>query len=276
MGLDVIDIKPRIGSEIKVDPEALIKGDFAAELRRLLIQRGVLVFRDLDITTDQQRAITASLGRLQQSAGEGLQKVTLDPEVSPEYSAFFPTTFFWHLDGHFKQTMPVFAGSLRPAILPAEGGDTEFLNACAAYEDLPEEEQSFLDTLQVVHSQDAALAAASPEAIEKRSAALSVPRAVQPLIWEHRSGRKSLMLGGSVSHVQGMHPADSFDLLIRLRAHMSQPAYVYSHAWRMNDLVLWDNTGTLHRARPFDPSADRLLNRFSLEGEEPIRAPTLE
>jgi alpha-ketoglutarate-dependent taurine dioxygenase len=43
-----------------------------------------------------------------------------------------------------------------------------------------------------------------------------------------------------------------------------QPQYVYTHEWRMNDLVLWDNTGTMHRARPFDPDSERLLTRFTL------------
>ena len=62
-------------------------------------------------------------------------------------------------------------------------------------------------------------------------------------------------------------------LLARLRAHMNRADYVYSHSWRMNDLVIWNNTGTLHRARPFDPTSGRLLHRFTLDGEEPIRAP---
>ena len=81
------------------------------------------------------------------------------------------------------------------------------------------------------------------------------------------------MLGNSVSYIEGMHPADSNDVLIRLRSHMMQPQYVYTHEWRMNDLVLWNNTGTMHRARPFDPNSGRLLTRFTLDGEEPICAP---
>lgn len=272
-------LTPAIGSLVKADPDALVRGAFADRLSAMLVERGVLVFRDLDITIEQQRAITATFGRLRTAGGEeggvgGLQKVTLDSRESPEYAAFFPTTFFWHLDGPYDQTMPCFAASLRPARLPPEGGETEFLNAYAAYEDLPEADRALLDGLCVVHSAEASMSAANPDAPETEAARWrAIPRATQPLVWEHASGRKSLMLGGSVSHVEGMHPADSFDLLARLRCHMAQPRYVYTHVWRMGDLVLWDNSGTLHRVRPFDPGSGRLLNRFTVEGVEAIQGP---
>jgi alpha-ketoglutarate-dependent taurine dioxygenase len=113
-----------------------------------------------------------------------------------------------------------------------------------------------------------------PEATEQDIANwLTTPPAIQPLVWAHQSGRKSLMLGNSVSHIVGMHPADSDDVLRRLRSHMTQAQYIYTHEWRMNDLIVWHNIGTMHRARPFDPRSGRLLNRFSLDGEEAIRAP---
>ena len=73
-GLTFTDLKPKIGSAVKADPQALTSGAFAAELRARLIDRGVLVFRDLDITLDQQRAITATLGRLRIGAGGGLRR----------------------------------------------------------------------------------------------------------------------------------------------------------------------------------------------------------
>jgi alpha-ketoglutarate-dependent taurine dioxygenase len=275
MDLETANLKPLIGSVVRGDPDALAAGTYAAELRTLLVARGVLVFRDLDITLEQQRAITANFGRLRiAGSGDGLQKVTLDPEESPEYSKYFSTTFFWHTDGHFNQTVPGFAASLRPARLPPNGGDTEFLNTYAAYDGLSEEDRRLVDGLRVVHTQLAANAAAMPSSDAPAAAAwLERPGAVQPLVWRHLDGRKSLLLGTSVSHVEGMHPADSYDLLLRLRHHMSQPQYVYSHAWRMNDLLVWDNTGTMHRVRPFDPDSGRLLTRFTVEGEEPIRAP---
>lgn len=276
MSIEVVDLKPKIGSEVNVGLDDLISGVYAKQLRALLVARGVLVIRDLDITLDQQREITATLGRLHIPAnGDPLQKVTRDEKESAEYAAFFPATFFWHMDGHYHQTVPCFAASLRPARLPPDGGgQTEFLNTYAAYDGLTEDGKRLVDGLRVVHTRVATMSRVKPDATEEEAATWRrTPTANQPLVWQHASGRKSLMLGNSVSYIEGMHPADSNDVLIRLRSHVMSPEYVYTHEWRLNDLVLWDNTGTMHRARPFDPNSGRLLTRFTLEGEEPIRAP---
>src|SRR5262245_46867157 len=127
MGFERIDLKPKVGSEIKAAPQDLLSGAFAADLRALLIERGVLLFRDLAISLDEQQAITATLGTVRTSAKGALEKVTLDKEESAEYAAYFPATFFWHIDGHYTQTVPCFGASMRPAKLPPAGGETEFL-----------------------------------------------------------------------------------------------------------------------------------------------------
>ena len=101
---------------------------------------------------------------------------------------------------------------------------------------------------------------------------MSYPDRVHPLVWHHKSGRNSLALSTSCSHIVGMHPAESHDLLTRLFAHVTQDQYRYRHDWRPNDLLMWDNTGTMHRATPYDPKVGRLLHRFTLNGEEPIGA----
>ena len=274
-GLSKNDLTALIGTEVRADRASLMDGTLARELRALLIDRGVIVFRDLDITLDQQHAITATLGTIQSdNDGGGLQKVTIDERVSPEYAAYFANTLFWHMDGHHDQTVPCFGGSFRPMQLAAEGGETEFLNAYAAYEGLGEADRQMIDRLYVFHTATTSGLSANPAATDEQLAAWRRrPPARQPLVWQHESGRKSLMLGVAVSHVDGMHPADSYDLLCRLRCHMNNPRYVYRHSWRPNDLVIWNNTGTMHRARPFDPVSGRLLHRFTLVGEEPIRAP---
>lgn len=274
--LEALALKPQIGSEVRADVSALTSGAVAGELRSLLLDRGVLVFRDLDITLDQQREITGSIGRIRSnSQGGDLHKVSADKEEAPELAGYVETTFFWHIDGNIAQTVPCLGGSFRPVRLAADGGQTEFLNAYAAYEGLDAETQRLVDGLRVVHLQTASGLNATPDASDDELARWrSVPPATQPLVWEHQDGRKSLMLGLSISHVEGMHPADSYDLLVRLRAHAMRDEYVYTHHWRENDLVIWNNTGTFHRARPYSATSGRLLHRFTLEGEEPIRAPS--
>lgn len=268
--LEIRDVKPLIGSELQADVADLVTGTHAKQLRDLLVVRGVVVFRDLAITQDEQRAITATLGPIR----DELQKVTIDPEESPEYSAYFANTYFWHVDGYHGQTVPCFGGSFRPVRLASWGGETEFLNAYAAYEALDPADRALIDSLRVIHTTMTSGLAGTPDASDDQLAAWrSRVGAEQPLVWQHQDGRNSLMLGVAVSHVVGMHPSDSYDLLCRLRVHMNRPEFVYRHEWRENDLVIWNNTGTLHRARPFDPACGRLMHRFTIEGDEPIRAP---
>ena len=65
-----------------------------------------------------------------------------------------------------------------------------------------------------------------------------------------------------------MDTATSTELLVRLRDWATQPQFVYRHQWSVGDLVIWDNTGTMHRATPYDPDSGRLLQRTKLAGEE--------
>jgi len=89
-----------------------------------------------------------------------------------------------------------------------------------------------------------------------------------PLVWTHRSGRKSLVIGVTARHIVNMDFKKSAELLVRLRDWATQPNFVYRHVWSVGDLVIWDNTGTMHRATPYDPNSGRMLHRTKLEGEE--------
>ena len=112
---------------------------------------------------------------------------------------------------------------------------------------------------------------AIPEAtVEQFALWYSYPVRTHPLVWTHKSGRKSLVLSTSASHIVGMHPAESHALLHRLMSWATQPQYVYQHSWQMNDLLIWDNTGTMHRVLPYHMECGRRLHRFTLNGEEAV------
>jgi alpha-ketoglutarate-dependent taurine dioxygenase len=277
MALESIELKPLVGSELKIDKQALLSGALAEEIHALLVKRGVVIVRDMPLSDDEQRAFTRTLGDLRlgsvaKEGEEGLMTVTMDKAVNPEYAEFFPGTFFWHMDGTYDP-VPPFATVLTPRVLSHQGGETEFANTYAAYEDLPEDEKVYLGTLKVVHSMLSAMADAVPDApAEQVMKWCGYPSPAFPLVWNHKSGRKSLVLSTSGSHVVGMHPAESRELLDRLFAHATQDKYVYRHQWRMNDLLMWDNTGTMHRVRPYDADSGRRLHRFTLNGVEPIAA----
>jgi len=91
-----------------------------------------------------------------------------------------------------------------------------------------------------------------------------------PLVWTHQSGRQSLVLGCTARHIVDMDYRRSAELLVGLRDRATQPKFVYRHQWSVGDLVIWDNTGTMHRAMPYNPDSGRLLTRTKLAGEEPF------
>jgi len=277
MALHTHDLTPRIGTELRIDRDALLSGTAARAIRTLIVERGVVVIRGMELSDEQQRAFTQTLGKLRLGTvkveGEaGLMKVTHDKKENPVYAEFFAGTFFWHFDGPHEE-MPPFATVLTPRVLSPSGGRTEFANVYAAYEDLPAEERAFLDTLKVAHTMPAAMWPSYEDVTEAQLALWrSYPVRIQPLVWSHRSGRKSLVLATSAARILGMHLAESYYLLQRLMAWTTKPEYVYRHEWRMNDVLIWDNTGTMHRATPYDTASGRRLHRFTLDGEEPITA----
>jgi alpha-ketoglutarate-dependent taurine dioxygenase len=98
------------------------------------------------------------------------------------------------------------------------------------------------------------------------------PPKEQPLVWKHRSGRKSLALGVHACAIVGVSAGEGDRLLAELMRWATQPQYVYRHSWHLGDTVMWDNTGTMHRVTAFDEACGRRLHRTTLLGEEPLVA----
>lgn len=286
MTIEAKALTERIGSEILISREALLSGAHAGAIRALLQARGAVVMRGLDLNDAELRRVARSLGELRigsarrgadgatlKEGEEGVLKVSLDPEVNPDYARFLIGNHLWHMDGTYE-AVPPFATLFTPFRLSRTGGDTMFASTYAAYEDLPAAEQAFLDGLRVVHSMQAALFPAKRDCTPEEFAVWSsYPVRSHPLVWHHESGRKSLVLSTSGAYVEGMHPAESHDLLQLLMAHATQEKYIYRHQWRMGDLAIWDNTGTMHRVLPYDPESRREFHRCTLNGEEPVTAP---
>jgi alpha-ketoglutarate-dependent taurine dioxygenase len=77
------------------------------------------------------------------------------------------------------------------------------------------------------------------------------------------------VLGCTASHIEGLPIEESNLLLAKLLSWSTQPQFVYRHQWSPGDLLIWDNTGTMHRVQPYDP-AERLMHRTTLAGEEAL------
>lgn len=268
--LETRNIKPKIGTEILSGKEALLSGAHASQIRELLEQRGVLVFPKINFTDEEQLQFTKTLGNIgKERTGEEIFPISLDPNVSSGVE-YLKGSLYWHFDGTM-QPKPILASILSAKVLSPTGGNTEFANTYAAYDDLSDEEKAKAEGLRVVHSAWNTLFYYDPEpAQEKLKQFISVGEIELPLVWKHRSGRKSLVLGCTARHVVGMEHKESALLLNGLREWATSNPFHYSHSWSVGDTVMWDNTGTLHRATPYDPNCGRELHRTKLEGEEPI------
>ena len=165
MSFETVELSPRIGSQVKAPLEQLLDGSLARELRVLLEARGVLLFRGLDMSDEQQLQFGKTLGAPRHEHGTDITKVSSDKKTSPIFAEYTKGTYFFHFDDTYMQ-YPALASVLLARTIAPNGGQTEFANTYAIYEDLPEDEKRYLDTLQAVHSQETIQRKAFPDPTE--------------------------------------------------------------------------------------------------------------
>lgn len=238
---------------------------------------GVLVFRGQPLTEDQQVAFASSFGTLD----AGLKKLypgapsrfrheaTIDiSNVKPDgglHGASDRKTIsnfanqLWHSDSSFQRPAAKYS-MLHAVVVPSRGGQTEYADLRSAYDALPEDLKTEIESLHSVH-------AALHSRIwlgDKPSAAelAKMPPVQWPLVRTHAgSGRKVLWVGVHATHIVEKPIAEGRMLLAELLEHATQREFVYRHEWRVGDLVIWDNRATIHRGRRFDITQPRELRR---------------
>ncbi len=234
---------------------------------------GALIFRGLHLDDEAQVAFSRKLGTVEKlGRGENPEifLVTLNPDKNPA-AAYLKGTFDWHIDG-CTDDVPIMATMLSAHAVADSGGETEFASSYQAYDDLSDEEKARCESIRVVHTMEASQRLQnpnpSPEVLEMMR---QRPAKEHPLVWTHRSGRKSLVLGATADYVVGMDPEESRALLVDLLARATTTERVYRHEWQVGDVVVWDNRGVLHRALPYDPGSPRDMHRTTFAGNEPIQ-----
>jgi alpha-ketoglutarate-dependent taurine dioxygenase len=238
-----------------------------------LEENGALVFRGLHLDDEAQIGFSRRLGKIE-LLGKGehpeIFRVTLDPSINPS-AKYLRGTFDWHIDG-CTDDIPIMATMLSAHAVAESGGATEFASAYQAYDDLSAEEQSHIETLRVEHTIEASQRLHNPNPSDQEVENWRRrPPKVHPLVWTHRSGRKSLVLGATTDNIVGMDREEGRALLDNLLARATTPDKVYRHEWEVGDLVIWDNRGVMHRATPYDPGSARDMHRTTFTGDEPIQ-----
>ena len=270
------ELSPAIGVEVAGATTVDFRTREAADrCRGLLARHGVVVYRQAHISDADLVGFSRMLGEVVVAQVGGhpdypeISPVTLDPTKS-KLAGLRKSTIFWHTDGLTDQ-VPQKATLLAARETADDGGDTEFANTYAAYAALPEDRQAELARLRVVHSVAASQLLLEPDPTPRERAAWDrAPAREHPLVWQRRDGRRSLLIGATAGEVVGMSAEAGRALLDELLAWSTQPQFVLRHRWQVGDLVVWDNTGMLHRAIPYEPTSRRLLHRTTLVGEEVV------
>jgi taurine dioxygenase len=238
------------------------------------VQYHVLCFRNQRLDPDQQIAFTTQFGTLERhmarNRGTGNPLVHIVSNLGPDGKPSGKVgSTGWHSDKSFRPE-PSLATILHAQVMPPAGGETCFASMIAAWEALPPARQRELDGLRVVHSWELSRArlglTATPEEIA------DAPPHVHPLVRViPETGRKALFMGEHAAYIEGRPIEHGRALLDELTAHAVQERFVYRHAWRLGDVLMWDNRCLLHRANPnFDAAQHpRVLHRTCLRGAAP-------
>jgi alpha-ketoglutarate-dependent taurine dioxygenase len=269
-----------VGAEVVgLDPDRLASDDQLGEaVLDALEDAGVLVFPGLNLDPQSQVAFCRRLGGVDHSSDghhpvAGIYPITLDKSKNSS-AGYLRATFDWHIDGctPIGDEYPQKATVLSAVQVAERGGETEFASTYGAYDELSDDEKERFASLRVVHSLEASQRRVSPDPSPEEVARWRArPTHEHPLVWTHRSGRRSLVLGASADYVAGMDLAEGRALLVDLLDRATGAGKVYSHNWSVGDTVIWDNRGVLHRAAPYDPSSRREMLRTTVLGDEPIQ-----
>ena len=157
----------------------------------------------------------------------------------------------WHTDSSFKR-LPAKASLLFARTVAPVGGHTEFADLRAAYDALPHAMKARLEGLVAEHSIMTSRAKTGYFEFDTEEYR-GLPPVPQVLVRTHAgSKRRTLYLASHAGRIYGMEDDEAQALLAELIDFATQRQFVYTHRWRVGDLVMWDNRCTMHRGRPFD------------------------
>jgi len=269
MAITICPVTPSFAAEIgDADLSRPLDAADVTAIKDAFAKYSVLIFPDQHLSQDQHLDFARYFGPLETTIAlfrkdaklrvpaEFADVSNLDPEdqvwgKDSRQRMFQLGNRLWHTDSSFKR-VPALASLLYARSIPPVGGHTEFADERAAYDALPEEMKHRLDSLVAEHSifNSRARLGFTSFSDEERAGLPPVP---QVLVRTHpESGRKSLYLASHAGRIFGMGEQEGRALIDQLVAHATQRQFVYTHRWRVHDLVIWDNRCTMHRGADFD------------------------
>lgn len=293
MGLRITPLHPHIGARAEgVDLRRPLAPALAAAIEAAMDKHAVLVFPGQDLSDEQHMAFGTSFGpvehtrftvdahrhRLSIPEMNDISNLDVDGRIlqaDDRRRMFNLGNRLWHSDSSFKAT-PAKYSLLYARSIPPEGGETEFADMRAAWDALPDRMKSRVKDLVCWHSLLYSRAQLGFHGFneEERRQFEPVP---QRLVRRHAgSGRLSLYLSAHIGRIEGWDVPEAMMLVRDLVEHATQREFVYRHAWRVHDLLVWDNRCTMHRGRAYDDTVyARDMRRVTLADSAPTLAQAL-
>jgi alpha-ketoglutarate-dependent 2,4-dichlorophenoxyacetate dioxygenase len=291
MSVSIRQVHPVFVGEVDgVDCRKPLTRQQVAAIEAGMDRYAVLIFRDQNITDEQQIAFTRYFGELESYQTPGHIRKREEQRLGPGIADFSNLDkhgnimsdqdrvwFFklgdrlWHSDSSFRP-VPAKYSLLSGRVLPSWGANTDFADMRAAYDALDDRSKAEIEDLICEHSLTYSRNAIGFTDLTPEEIAAFKP-VRQRLVRTHpTTGRMSLFLSSHAGAILGWTIPEARMFLRDLTEQATQREFVYSHAWRPYDLVMWDNRSTMHRARRFDRSETRDMRRTTLGGD----APTVE
>jgi taurine dioxygenase len=276
--IHVIPTGAALGAEVSgVDLKNLDEMQFSA-LKRAWHEHQVVLVRGQTLTDGDLVAFSRRFGNLDlapvQETGrrfvEGIPEIYIVSNVivnGEPIGSLGAGEAVWHTDMSYLDVPPM-ASMLYALEVPASGGNTSFCSMYAVYEALPAELKRRIAQLKIKHDGTYNSGGYLRQGVTATDDPRTSPGAVHPLVCTHPdTGRRMLYLGRRRNaYLMGLEVAESEALLDQLWGFVENPEFAWEHAWRVGDLVLWDNRCTMHRRDPFDASARRVMHRTQIKG----------
>jgi alpha-ketoglutarate-dependent 2,4-dichlorophenoxyacetate dioxygenase len=293
MTVSITQFTPIFAGEVTgIDCRNRLSPDEVAAIHAGMCQYAVLVYRDQKLTDEEQLRFTLHLGELENSRGgtpghihfrtdrearklgTGIVDFSnVEPSGKPLSTESRAYLFkladqLWHSDSSFK-AVPASYSLLSGRSVASWGGNTEFADMRAAYDALDDRLRREIEDLVCHHSNMYSRGKLGFTELSEEERQVFEP-VRQRLVRRHPvTGRKSLFLSAHAGAIEGMSIPQARLLLQDLTEFATQPRFVYSHVWRVNDFVMWDNRSTMHRGRRFDPHEARDIRQTRLAGDGP-------
>ncbi|MFN0302660.1 MAG: TauD/TfdA dioxygenase family protein [Burkholderiales bacterium] len=269
MAIALYPITPTFAAEVgDIDLSQPLDPAHVEAVKQAFWTYSVLIFPDQHLTVDQHLAFAKYFGPHETTIAvyRGDEKLRLRAEIA-DVSNIAPDekiwgresrvrmhqlgNRLWHTDSSFKR-LPALASMLYARSIAPIGGHTEFADERAGYDALPEATKRRIAGLVAEHSifnSRARMGFTDFSEAERRSMP-PVPQVLARTI--PQNGRRSLYLASHIGRIFGLSEAEGHALFDELLAHTTQRQFVYTHRWRLHDLVMWDNRCTMHRGTDFD------------------------